>query len=331
MIRFVHPIRALSAAAIALLLVAAPLVVRGADEEPTPLNPLQAKPVPSSTTVGPPAEGAASPIGSVISPGDHLAISVYGDPSLSTNAVVQSDGTIQYGLVGRVAVAGQTPAQAQETLTKALGRYLKHPAVSVAIMQQGVYNILVMGNVKQSGRYTVRSNAHISEAIAAAGGVAQANGGFPTARVLESDGKLVTADLQKLFREGDASQNVTLTNDATIYVLGAETLRVTVTGAVTRPGNVEVFEGDRLDMAIARAGAEAQAKPNLNAIYLTRHDPTTGKTVSYQLDLYKALKGGDMRYDPILQKDDKIYVPEVRQMSQTTLGIIGILGHFLGL
>jgi polysaccharide export outer membrane protein len=331
-----HSFRALSAASAALLLALAPLAAFAQQEEPGPLNGANpGGPVPVPKVAPAPDNGATtsvSPINATIGPGDHLAIGVYGDQSLSQTAIVQSDGTIQYSLIGRVKLAGQTPVQAQETLTRAFSRYLKHPVVSVAIQQAGVMDVLVMGNVRQSGRYQVRSGAHITEAIAAAGGVAQFNGGFPVARVLEGDGTFKVADLQKLLRQGDNGQNIALSNNATVYVTGAETIRVQVLGAVTRPGNVEVFEGDRLDMALARAGAEAGAKPDLNHIFLTRKDPKTGKDVSYQLDLYKALKQGDTRSDPILQKDDRVYVPETRQPNGTAIGILGLLGRFfLGL
>jgi hypothetical protein len=47
--------------------------------------------------------------------------------------------------------------------------------------------------------------------------------------------------------------------------------------------------------------------------------------------MYESLMRGDQRYDPILQKDDKIYVPEARQVNAATIGILGILGKLIGL
>jgi protein involved in polysaccharide export with SLBB domain len=178
----------------------------------------------------------------------------------------------------------------------------------------------------------MRNGAHLSDAIAASTGVATMNGEYPAARVTQPDGTFKTVSLQKLIRDGDSSQNIDLADNAIVYVLGAETFRVQVLGAVTRPGNVEVNEGDRLSMALARAGAEASQKPDLNRVYLTRVDPATGKTLpSYQIDLYQALQRGDQRYDPILRKDDKIYVPEARQINALMIGVLGTLGRILGL
>lgn len=323
---FMHPIRALVGAAAAVLLAAAPFAAEA--QQTTPAGPAapvapSAQPLPSAIT---PATTS-----STIHPGDQLAISVYGDPSLTQTAVVQADGTIQYPLVGRVLVGGLSAAEARDSLAKALQKYLRHPNVSLAVQQQGSINVLVLGNVKTSGRFALRSGSHIGDAVAAAGGPAQANGELPAARI-SADGVTTTVSLQKLLHDGDATQNVELSDNAIVYVTGAEMIRVQVLGAVSRPGNVEVNEGDRLSMALARAGAEASVKPDLNRIYLTRVDPATGKTLpSYQIDLYQALQRGDQRYDPILRKDDKIYVPEARTVSPATIGILGVLGRLLGL
>jgi protein involved in polysaccharide export with SLBB domain len=315
-----HSLRALAAAA-AILLAAAPLAAFA--QSTPPLEP------PSSAP--PPITGGPSTTSPTIHPGDQLAISVYGHPDLTQNAVVQADGTIQYPLVERVLVAGMSAAEARDALARKLQKFLKHPIVSLAVQQQGSTNVLVLGNVRISGRFTLRSGSHLSDAVAVAGGVVQMNGEFPPAR-LSQDGTTETISLQKLLHDGDVSQNPELADNAIVYVTGAETIRVQVLGAVTRPGNVEVFQGDRLSMALARAGAEASVKPDLNHIYLTRVDPATGKTTpSYQIDLYEALKRGDQRYDPILRKDDKIYVPEAPQISAGSIGVLGIIGRLLRL
>jgi polysaccharide export outer membrane protein len=267
----------------------------------------------------------------VIQPGDQLAIGVYGDATLSQNAIVQPDGSIQYPLIGRIAMAGKTTADARAALATALERYVRHPNVTVGVAQQGQISVLVLGNVKTPGKYQVRSGARVSDAVAAGAGVASSNGEYPSARVSQADGTIAAVSLQKLLRDGDATQNVALQDNAIVYVTGADPIRVQVLGAVVRPGNVEVNQGDRLSMALARAGAEAGAKPDLNRVFLTRRDAASGKTTSFQIDMFQALQHGDQRYDPIMQKDDTVYVPEARQPNAMTMGVIGMLGRLLGL
>ncbi|HEV3087739.1 MAG TPA: polysaccharide biosynthesis/export family protein [Candidatus Elarobacter sp.] len=316
-----HSHRALAAAFAAVLLAAVPLVSLAQATTPSE---------PAAPTL-PAPNGAPSTTSPTIHPGDLLAVSVYGHPDLTQTAIVQADGTIQYPLVERVLVAGMSAAEARDALAHKLMKFLRKPIVSLAVQQQGSINVLVLGNVKTSGRFTLRSGSHVSDAIAAAAGVVQMNGEFPPARLSQDGGQQIIS-LQKMLHDGDVTQNPELSDNAIVYVTGAEMIRVQVLGAVSRPGNVEVNVGDRLSMALARAGAEASVKPDLNRVYLTRVDPTTGKTTpSYRIDMYESLMRGDQRYDPILQKDDKIYVPEARQVNAATIGILGILGKLIGL
>lgn len=89
-------------------------------------------------------------------------------------------------------------------------------------------------------------------------------------------------------------------------------IRIQVIGAVSRPGTIELAEGDRLSMALARAGAAASLNPDLTRVFLTRADPTTHRLVSFQINVFEALQRGDVRFDPLLRQDDKIFVPEAR-------------------
>jgi hypothetical protein len=54
--------------------------------------------------------------------------------------------------------------------------------------------------------------------------------------------------------------------------------------------------------------------------------------VTYHIDLYKAIKGGDQRMDPVQQKDDSIYVPESRNRNASAAAgtVIGVLGRIFG-
>jgi polysaccharide biosynthesis/export protein len=319
-----HRFAAIAAAVAGLLLAALPLGTVA--QEPGPVNP--PTPVAPQTTPQPGA-GAGVSVSSLIHPGDQLAISVFEHPDLSQTAVVQADGTIQYPLVGRVLVGGMSAAEARDSLATALKKYLKHPIVSLAMQQQGTIGVMVLGNVKSPGKYQVRTGARVADAVAAASGVAT-TGDYPIAQVQQSDGTMTPVNLQKLLHDGDSTQNIELEDNAIVYVRGAETIRVQVLGAVSRPGNVEINKGDRLSMAVARAGAEAASRPDLNRIFITRKDPATGQVTSYQVNLYQALEKGDQRFDPILVQDDKVFVPEAHGVSAVSAGLLGILGRFLG-
>lgn len=298
--------------------------ISSAQTQPAQTQPAQTQPV-AGTPIGPvagtpilprpaPAITRGDP-GYKIHAGDQLNVQVYGEQTLSQPVTVLQDGSIEYPLVGRLQVGGSTPAEAADKLRVALTRYLKHPMVTVGVSQEGSASVLVLGNVKTPGKYIVRSGARISDALAAAGGLGPTDGALPDARVTQPDGSMENVSLQRLLVKGDETQNAALTNNAIVYVSGPLMIHVQVLGAVDRPGYIDIAEGDRLSVAIARAGAGASSRADLNHVYITRKDPNGGPQ-SHEVNMYEALKGGDLRYDPVLAKGDVVFVPEARKPMQ---------------
>lgn len=274
----------------------------------------------------------ASP-GYVLHPGDQLMITVFGEPTLSQSATLLPDDTITYPLVGQLKVGGETVHEATLQLTDALQQYVKNPIVSIAVTHLGSYNVLVLGNVKTPGKYVLPSSARLADAIAAAGGVDTVNGEYPDARVSIDNGPPVTASLQSLMREGDVDANIPLGNETVVYVPGPTPMQVQVIGSVDKPGAVVVHVGDRLAMAIAAAGATAGSRADLSHIRLTRVGPNGAVTVS-EYNLYDALERGDLAADPVLLKNDEIYVPEAsnsNNLSAPTQGVLLLLSRLLWL
>jgi polysaccharide export outer membrane protein len=271
---------------------------------------IAAPPAPAANAA--PAQSAPSDPSYRINPGDQLNVQVFGEPTLTQTVTVLDDGTIQYPLIGRVNVGGNTPTQAAATITKSLKEYVKHPIVTVGVAQMGQNNVLVLGDVKSPGRYVVRSGAHLSDAIAAAGGLGPTNGNYPDARVTQSGGQTGVVSLQKLLIDGQSKLNVPLSNNAIVYVEGPLPIRVEVLGAVDHPGYYEVHKGDRLSAAIAQAGTSANSKADLNHVFITRQ--VDGKSEKQEINMYNALQHGDFKKgDPTLRKDDVVYVPMAKQ------------------
>lgn len=264
-----------------------------------------------ATLLGPiPAlAGAAPPPDYVLHAGDQLAVSVFGEPTLSQAATILPDGTITYPLVGQVNIGGESVKDATTKLATALRRYVKDPIVSISVTQLGSYNVLVLGDVKTPGKYVLPSNARLADAIAAAGGFEAVNGAYPDARVSIDNSPPVTASLQNLFRGGDVNANLPLGDETVVYVPGPVPIQVHVIGNVDKPGAVEIHEGDRLTMAIAAAGTTSNSHADLSHVHVTRVAPDGSTTVT-EYNLYNALKGGDLSSDPVLAKNDVIYVPE---------------------
>jgi polysaccharide export outer membrane protein len=267
-----------------------------------------------------------------IHPGDQLNVQVYGQPTLSENVTVLPDGSIEYPLLGRMKFGGMTIGAATAELSTKLARYVRHPYVTIAITQLGQPSVLVLGNVKNPGKYQLNSNARLTDAIAAAGGVADVNGALPIARISNPQGDITQVPLQQLLHNGDVALDRPLADGDVVYVPGPTMINVVVTGAVDHPGEIQVAQGDKLSMAIAKAGNSASSNADLNNIRVLRTGPNGHQHV-YTVDLYKALEDGDGSADIALKKNDTIFVPQMKQKVNGSVfansSLLYILGRLL--
>jgi polysaccharide export outer membrane protein len=102
---------------------------------------------------------------------DTFDVRVYGEPELSGNYRVATDGSIDYPLAGRLHVAGLRSGEIQELLvTKLKGGILKDPQVTVTVKDRNSQKVSVLGQVARPGQVTYYPNMTIVDAIASAGG-----------------------------------------------------------------------------------------------------------------------------------------------------------------
>jgi polysaccharide export outer membrane protein len=255
--------------------------------------------------------------------GDELNVIVYGEKDLTQTVTVLPSGTISYPLIGEIKVGGLTPTQAAGALATSLKHYLRQPQVSVVVTKEGPLEVLVLGNVLKPGKYELPSRSRLTDAIASAGGLGITDGDLPNARLADSHGDVEQVSLQKLLHDGDTTQNVAMGDEMTVYVPSALTLMVQVLGAVEKPGDVQLHEGDRLSMAIARAGNGPSANADLNHITVRRI--VDGAPQTMNINLYDVLKSGDLTKDVVMQKNDLVYVPQSKGNTDRTSGPMSVL------
>jgi polysaccharide biosynthesis/export protein len=106
-----------------------------------------------------------------VMPSDVLTISFPLSPELNVPTVtVQPDGYLTIPSVGTVYVQGDTVPQIVDTLTKAYGKILHDPIITVDITNSQQPQFTVNGQVGKPGQYALRIDTTASEAIAVAGG-----------------------------------------------------------------------------------------------------------------------------------------------------------------
>jgi polysaccharide export outer membrane protein len=207
-----------------------------------------------------------APVEYLVGPQDVLSITVFNEPALSGRFTVESDGTINYPLVGRVAVAGKTLRAIQEDLTRRLAAgYLVNPQVTVLVEQYRSQSIFVMGEVRQPGKHIITGALSLLEALSQAGGPTAAAGtevivrrpkdpDAPPGPVDPTDDTRsdVVARVSLQDVQTGRATHVTIRDGDTIFVPKAEMFFVT--GHVRSPGSYVWEKGMTVQKAISLAG-----------------------------------------------------------------------------
>jgi hypothetical protein len=68
---------------------------------------------------------------------------------------------------------------------------------------------------------------------------------------------------------------------------------------------------------------------DLNHVVIT-HTDANGKTTKQEVNMYNALKDGDKRFDPVLDKNDVVYVPMGRRPNNISTDPLSLIGRLIG-
>jgi polysaccharide export outer membrane protein len=104
-----------------------------------------------------------------IATGDKLAVTVFGQPDLSTEGTVDQGGNLRLPIVGDVAAVSLTAAELETSIGHLLEKgYVRRPVVSVKVAE--FRPIYVLGMVRVPGLYAYQQGQSVLAAIARAGG-----------------------------------------------------------------------------------------------------------------------------------------------------------------
>jgi protein involved in polysaccharide export with SLBB domain len=135
---------------------------------------------PNAGTIDPPALIVQTPartapaIGPVddtyhLGAGDKMKVTVYGEPDLSGDFLVNATGRVQFPLIGEIQAADLTVQEFGRSLSAELGaKYLRNPKVSIEIENYRPFYII--GEVNKPGEYPYESGLSLHGAVALAGG-----------------------------------------------------------------------------------------------------------------------------------------------------------------
>ncbi|MEP6515154.1 polysaccharide biosynthesis/export family protein [Microcoleus vaginatus] len=211
--------------------------------------------------------------------GDNIRIDIYDLPQLSGEYQIPAGGAIQIPIIGSVPLQGLTLEQAAQVITRAYGRVVKRPLVTISLQAARPLNIWLSGEVSRPGSYSLplangggnRPSVQfptLPQALEKAGGIrasADIRRVIVRRRLTANREITITYNLWDYLQTGQTSQDITLRDGDQILVPPQETINlaetnqlsestfsippeqprtVSVFGEVKRPGRYVAIGGD---------------------------------------------------------------------------------------
>ncbi len=110
--------------------------------------------------------------GATLGIGDVIEVRVYQEKELSDVYRVDTDGSFDFPLVGRIQAAGLNAGRLAEVLAEKLrAGFLRSPQVTVFVKEFNSKKVFVLGQVAKPGTFKYEDNMTIVQAITLAGGL----------------------------------------------------------------------------------------------------------------------------------------------------------------
>jgi protein involved in polysaccharide export with SLBB domain len=212
----------------------------------------------------------------VLGPGDGLVLNLWGGRSDRLNRTIDRQGQIALPMVGPIAIAGLTIAEAQTAIQKALATQFQGEHVEISTGRLRTVRVYVVGDVQRPGAYDVSSLSTPLNALHEAGGPTS-RGSMRTVRQYRGNQLVGEVDLYDLLLRGVRSNTDRLLPGDTILVppVGPQ---VTVSGMVRRPAIYELKGEQSLNDVLDLAGG-VLVSASMNRINIERIDAHQRRTM----------------------------------------------------
>ncbi|HET9526510.1 MAG TPA: polysaccharide biosynthesis/export family protein, partial [Pyrinomonadaceae bacterium] len=257
----------------------------------------------------------------LLGPGDVLDVRVFGQPELSSNVQVDSDGNLSSlpFLEKPIVAKCRTDKEVQKDITVAYSKFINNPQVSVRISERNSRQpATVFGAVRQPTRVEMKRKVRLNELMAVSGGFTERASG--TIQILHTeplmcpepgeealaapiDGTRIPLHIVKIadLRAGKLEANPVIRPGD--YVLVTEAEPVYITGSVVSPGGIFLREELMLSRALAMVGG-ARKEAKLSEVKIYRQIPGSANQEVLTIDVGAIRK--NQKPDVLLQPYDVI-------------------------
>jgi protein involved in polysaccharide export with SLBB domain len=238
-----------------------------AQDATSPVNPVPTNTLQVFSGVHAPTRGAWQKR-LTLGPGDVLSFGLFGYPDLNrSQVIVGPDGRVSYLQAMNIVATGLTVDELRAKFDEELSKFYRAPKTIIVPQAIRSKKIYLLGKVVNKGVYYLDRPLTIIEAVAQAQGL---EAGFLETGTIEladlprsfllREGKRLPVDFERLFQQGDLSQNIFLEPDDYLYFPSTSDNAVYVLGEVRSPGPVPIMpQMSAVSAIVSRGGFSPRA------------------------------------------------------------------------
>ena len=218
----------------------------------------------------------------IIGPGDALQITIAGQLEANLHVTVDRSGQVYIPRVGQISVAGLHYSELEQHLKTEISKVFRNFNVTVNVERLRSIQVLVVGNARYPGTYTISSLSTLVNAIFASGGPTP-QGSLRHIQVRRDTAIITDFDFYDLLIKGDKSKDVRLQPGDVLYIPPVGPLAA-ISGSVNTPAIYELKENSTLsDLIEIASGLSSLADTSrITVERLVNHQ--TRKTLEFPYD-----------------------------------------------
>jgi protein involved in polysaccharide export with SLBB domain len=230
----------------------------------------------------------------IIGPGDELQIRIWGQVEADLRVIVDRAGQIYIPQVGQISVAGVHYGELEQHLKREISKVFKNFNLTVGVGRLRSIQVVVVGDARYPGTYTISSLSTLVNAIFASGGPAP-QGSLRHIQVRRDGATITDFDFYDLLLKGDKSKDVRLQPGDVLFIphVGPQ---AAIAGSVNMPAIYEMKENSTLNDLVEMAGDLSNVADS-SKITIDRFTDRSRKTLEFPFDAQTRglpLKDGDI-------------------------------------
>lgn len=256
--------------------------------------------------------------GYTLDTGDILEIQLVGQANYIEDFYIKRDGSINLPDIAKINVAGLSIKNASELIKSKVNSTFIGTEAFISLKEIRDINVVVSGNAKNPGIYTLTGNSNLLHAVSVAGGVSE-QGSFREINLIRENKIIESLDVYDLLISGKYNLDKRLRSGDVIFVAARKNI-VTVDGAVKRPAKYEVKDGQTLHNVIDYANG-LKNTADLSNLSVSRLFNETQEIIEIETnDQFKKIKAMD---------GDSIYIREHSYRNAKITGAVSKPGSYI--